>query len=179
MKVILVSIMILIATTIVSANDISLNVERITLLTPPVNDLSTESSRIALFFEIPDSLDSRHIVYAEIVTELDLSYLDIEGISTIELEAFNIISDWNEGDSWNSLADNIDTLSFYSYTFETGDDSQVFMDITPFIKGITAGDNANFGLMLIPNKLDQIAFQINEGTLVQLRNNAKIKIVFQ
>jgi hypothetical protein len=179
MKAIFISLAIVLLSLSAIADEITIDINRIALLTPPQRDSETESNRIALHFSVPDSLSGKHIVYAEIIADLDFSNVDNDKNTSIELQAYTIGSSWTaEEADWNSLADNIDTLNYYTYTFNISNESKVFMDVTGFIKGISHEDRDNFGLMLIPHKLDQWAYQIDRSIVSQIEANAQLRIVY-
>ena len=179
MKAIFISLAIILLSLSAIADEITVDINRIALLTPPQRDGESESNRIALHFDIPDSLSGKHIVYAEIIADLDFSNVDNNENTSIELQAYNIGSNWDtDGADWNNLADDIDTLNYYTYTFDISNESKVFMDVTGFIKDIIQGKRDNFGLMLIPHKFDQWAYQIDSSIVSQIGANARLRIVY-
>ncbi len=175
----IITILILALSSFALSGEIIVDLDRVQLLTPDENDMETRSSQIAVYFDIPDSLDERRIVYAGLAINLDLSNLYDDGSRKIELQAYGITSDWTEADTWNSLADDVDSLSFYTYTFEISDSSRIFMDITNYIKEVAEAGNTNFGLMLIPHKFDQWAFHVNQAVVNRIESNARVRIVFR
>lgn len=178
MRAIIIAMMLLMASYMANADEISADLERITMLVPDQADMETHSSQIAIYFDIPDSLSDKHIAYAELSIGLDFSSFNIVGNRTLEIEARNITDDWTTEDDWNSLADDYDTLSYYTFIFEASGNSKIYLDITKFVKGVTKNSNDNYGLMLIPHKFDQWAFHVNQNIANQIANNANVKIVF-
>jgi hypothetical protein len=180
MRKILAILIIFVLIAPVVAEEVTVDVSRIALLNPPQNETDTESDRIAVYFNLPEEVEGNRILYAEIVANLDFSNVDIAGETKLELQAYNITEDWSsDNPAWNALADDIDTLSFYTYTFDMSAESAVHMDVTPFVEDITGGRVDNFGLMLIPHKLDQWAFQINQRIVSQIQEHAQLRIVYQ
>jgi hypothetical protein len=179
MKAIFISLTIILLSLPAIAEEITVDINRIALLTPPQRDGETESNKIALHFDVPDSLSGKHIVYAEIITDLDFSNVDSDENTSIELQAYTIGSSWTaEEADWNNLADDIDTLNYYTYTFDISSDSKVFMDVTGFIKDIVHRNRDNLGLMLIPHKFDQWAYQIDPSIVSQIGANARLRIIY-
>jgi len=171
--------MILIASSIVIADEMVIGIDQAALLTPNQDDLETVNSRIAVQFTIPDSLADKHIVYGELVLNLDFSGITYNAGTAMELQAQNITSGWTEGDAdWDNLAEDIDSLSFYTYTFTMSSDANVFMDITTFIQSLVNTDGSNYGLMLVPLLSDQQVFHPDEDLIAQIKGNGSIKITY-
>ena len=180
MRTIIPILIILVFAASVIAEEAIVDISRLTLLNPPQNENDIESSRIAVYFNLPEILDGKDIIFAEITASLDFGNIDIAGETKFELQAYNITEDWSaDNPTWNTMADDIDTLSFYTYTFDMSAESAVHMDVTEFVKGIIEGDADNFGLMLIPHKLDQWAFQINRRIVSQIQEHARLRLVYQ
>ena len=176
----IIAIMIILAFAMpVIAEEISVDIDRIALLTPSSIDRASESSQIAVFFEMPVEVEGANVFYSEIIINLDFSSIDIVGDDKIELQARNITESWSAEDAnWNSLADDIDTLSFYTYTFDMDDDTEIHLDVTMFVMDVVQGNTSNFGLMLIPHKFDQWAYQIDPSIVSQIGANARLRIVY-
>jgi hypothetical protein len=178
MKTLLISLLIAFMISPVIADEITVNIDRIALLTPPQQDRESQSDRIALRFDIPDSLSGKHIVYAEIVSDLNFGNIEYDGDMNIELQAYNIGSNWDsETASWYGLADDIDSLNFYSYTFKIDGDSKIFLDVTRYVKGVAIGNHNNFGLMLIPRKLDRMVYQFDQDVFSQIEANTRLRVI--
>jgi len=131
---------------VLAGNVVTVDLDRLALLVPSQEDANTHSSRIAVHFTLPEEVEDSKIIYAEILIPLDFSNVEIDGNRTLELQAYNITSNWTEQDTWNSLAEDIDTLSFYTYTITMSGESHVFMDVTKFVKPIIESNATNFGL---------------------------------
>jgi hypothetical protein len=163
----------------VIAEEVTVNIDRVALLTPPPEEMDTESNRIAVFFEMPVEIESANVFYSEVIINLDFSGISIVGDDKVELQARNITDSWSAEDAdWNGLADDIDTLSFYTYTFDMDDDTEIHLDVTMFVMDVAQGSINNYGLMLIPHKFDQWAYQIDPSIVSQIGANARLRIVY-
>jgi len=180
MRVLSIILTILISLPIALAgNEAIVELDRIALLVPGQEDIDTHSSRIAVHFTLPEEIENNQIIYAEIVIPLDFSNVEIESNSTLELQAYNITSNWSEEDTWNSLAEDIDTLSFYTYTITMSRVAHIFMDVTKFVRPIVENNASNFGLMLVPLKHDTPVFHVNQAIVNQISQSALLRIVYK
>jgi hypothetical protein len=165
------------------AGEVTVDVDRLALLEPAQDDYDSLSSRIAIHFNIPDSLEGKKVIYAELLIPLNFSNIDIVGERILELQAHNITSEWDGNAGWNAPWENaggdIDTLSFYTYTLKMEGETSVYMDVTHFVKPIIESNTDNFGLMLIPIKHDQNVFHIYRGVYNQIANSARLKIKYR
>lgn len=178
MKTFILSIIILILCSLATGGEITIEIDQIVSLTPPEQDRDSVSSRIALHFALPDSIENKTITYGELIADLDFSSLEPAGDATMDIQARNITTTWEaETANWDNLASRIDTLSFYSYTFNMAENSELHMDVTEYIRAIGSG-RSDFGLMLMPYKFFERSFHMSQSILAQLGNTGRLRIVY-
>jgi hypothetical protein len=179
MRTILAILMILVLASPILAQEVAVDIDRVVLLTPPQGVSDTAGSRIAVYFNLPDSIQERGVLYAEIDIDLDFSGVTISGDHTMELRGYNITEDWAaETADWNSLANDIDPDYFYTHTFEMSDTSRVFMDVTMGLMAYSQGETTYYGFMLFPRKFDEWVYQIDPSIVAQIVANARLRVVF-
>ena len=61
------------------AGEVTVDLNRIALLTPGQNEQDDYSSRIAIHFTMPDDVEDSDIIYAELLIPLDFSNVEVEG----------------------------------------------------------------------------------------------------
>jgi hypothetical protein len=177
--------MVLVISIICSAAQISINVDRMAMVEPSRDSLSTQNTLAAIHFTLPRMLDSVKISYAEIVIPFDFSGIRISGESMLELQAYPIAHEWTPESAWNNpwsaRGNDLDTLSSFSYTITMGDRnrSRVYMDVTPFIKEIAGKSRQNYGLMISPRTFETSAFQMPQSIIQQIGNSAILRITYR
>ena len=167
------------------AEEIAASIDRIAVLDPGQEDANNFNRRVAFHFSLPaqfDSVDAK-IVYAELHIPFDFSGLDIEGNSTLELQAYPITTSWIDGDAnwqspWSNRGGDLDTLSFYTYTVNIAGGTDVFLDLTEYVKAVVENHADNSGLMFIPNMHEQRNFDIPQNLVQQITDSARLKIVY-
>jgi len=163
------------------ADEATVNLDRLAFLVPPHNQQDEFSSRVAIHFSLPEEVVGKNIIYAELHVALDFSDFQIVGDSILELEGRNITSDWSDQANWNNPwtepGGDLDTLSFYSYSLKISPESEMFMDVSQFVKSVAEDGQTNYGLMLMPYKHDLPAFHMRQNLVARIRELAQVKIV--
>ena len=129
-----------------------------------------------------DSVDAQ-IVYAELHIPFDFTGMIIDRNATLELQAYPITTSWIDGDAnwqspWSTCGGDLDTLSFYTYTLNYAGDTDVFLDLTEYVKSVIEGGAENLGLMFIPNMHEQRDYDIPQNLVQQIVDSARLKIVY-
>ena len=168
---------------VATAGEVIVGLDRLAFITPPPQDADEYSSRIALHFSLPDEISGSDVIYAELQIPLDFSNIQIEGALILEFQAHNITSDWTEQNAdwdspWTEPGGDIDTLTFYTYTITMDGETDVFMDVTKFVRPVVENNTDNFGLMFIPVKHDLPVYHIPQGLISYFQNSAQVKIIY-
>ena len=184
MRLINIILVLAVSFSLASAGEATLDFDQVAYLAPTLEESNTVSSRIAIHFALPEALDGAEILYAEIFMPIDLSNIHAAGDLTLEIMARDITTEWTEEDAdwsspWDETGGDLDSLSFYSYTFTLADADEIHMDITEYVKSIAAPDAYNFGLMLMPVKHDQNVFHLPRYIVSLIKNSAQIKIIYE
>ena len=184
MRVLNILLILALGVTSVFAEEITVNLDRVALILPDQEDYLEYSSRIAIHFTLPDEINSKEIIYAELYIPLNFGEFETVGDSILEIEAFDITTDWAEENTdwdspWSDPGGDIDTLFSYTYSIMIGQSEDVYMDITRFVRNVVEEDQDNYGLMLIPFKYDQSVFHIYEGVDTQIRNSAEVRLTYK
>lgn len=184
MRVLNILLILALGVTSVFAEEITVNLDQVALILPDQEDYLEYSSRIAIHFTLPDEINSKEIIYAELYIPLNFGEFETVGDSLLEIEAFDITTDWNEKNTdwdspWSDPGGDIDTLSSYTYSIMIGQSEDVYMDITRFVRSLVEDEQENFGLMLIPYKYDQPIFHIYGDIDTQIRGSAEMRLTFK
>lgn len=166
------------------ADEATVGLDRVALIVPPYEDMPHYSSRIAIYFTLPEQVSDREIIYAELFIPLDLGGVEILGDSLLDMEAYDITSEWSEDNvswdsPWSEPGGDIDSLSSYAYTITLQQSEDIHMDIRRFVRSIVDGDVVNHGLMLIPLKYDQPAFHFHRNIDSYIRNSTQVRITYK
>ncbi len=166
------------------ADEAIVGLDRVALIVPPYEDMPGYSSRIAIHFTLPEQVSDQEIIYAELFIPLDLRGVEILGDSLLDMEAYDITSDWSEENvswdsPWSEPGGDIDSLSSYAYTITLQQSEDVHMDIRSFVRSVVKGDIVNHGLMLIPLKYDQPAFHFHQNIDSYIRNSTQVRLTFK
>jgi len=179
MRTIIISILMLAMCSLAIAQDsVTVNVSQIAFLTPPAGTTDTLSGRIAIQFAIPEAIEGKMIIYAEMLGSLDFSSMSLDDEAMMDLQARGIAVAWDAEDAtWSNLANQMDTLNFSSDTFYMTDSTELHMDVTPFIQTIADGGQ-NYGMMLIPYQFYELSVQFPQAIVNQFASNARIHIEY-
>jgi hypothetical protein len=185
MNKILVATLVIALPLICAGEQVSVNLDRIAVITPNSNNASTQNTLAAIHFSMPRIPDSSRIIYAEIIIPLDFSGMRINGDSILEFLAYPIAHEWtpesNWNDPWTTRGNDLDTLSSYSFSITMGnrDRSKVYLDVTPFVQETKANVRQNFGLMLFPQQTSEMAFHLPQSIIQQIANSAVLRITYK
>jgi len=177
MRLISILILVVVCFSWAVSGEVDVNLDRAVLLMPDNEDPDIYSPRIAVHFSLPEVIDGADITFAELYVPLANIEFQYNGNGVLEIQAQNISSSWSEenGADFND----IDNSTFYTYTIDLSDGEDIHMDVTEFLKSITSEEADNFGLMLMPIKLDQHEFHLPRNIASRIRNSAQIKIVYE
>jgi hypothetical protein len=182
---IFVAILILAIPLVCMAEQVSVSLDRIAVVAPNPNNVSTENTLAAVHFSLPRIPDSSRIIYAEIVIPLDFSTTRITEDSILEFLAYPINHNWtpesNWNDPWIARGNDLDTLTSYSFSITMGnrDRSKVYLDVTPFVQEIKTNVRQNFGLMIFPQQTGETAFHLPQSIIQQITDSAILRITYR
>ncbi len=184
MRVLNILLILALGIVLVNADEINVDLDRVALIIPDQEDWNEFSSRIAKHFSLPDEVNGKEIIFAELYISLDFGEYEAVGDSILEIEAFDITTDWAEENTdwdtpWSDPGGDIDTLSSYTYSIMIGQSESVYMDVTRFVRSLVEDEQENFGLMLIPYKYDQPIFHIYGDIDTQIRGSAEVRLTFK
>jgi len=159
------------------SGEVAVDLDRAAMIMPDNEDPDIYGPRIAVHFSLPEVVDGADITFAELYVPLANIDFQYDGDGILEIQAQNISSDWSE----ENAADfnDVDSSTFYTYTIDLSAGEAIHMDITEFIKSLASEEADNFGLMLMPIKLDQNVFQFPRNIISLFSNSARVKIVYE
>jgi hypothetical protein len=158
------------------AAEISLNLDRCTVL----NDATDQAaeSKIALHFPIPDSLSGRRIYYVEMIIDVPIEYDGTD--SLFELLLFPLMASWQEGNiDYNGSAAITDSALIGTAMVTLGNSNELHVDITSYVNEVLAGGRSNHGLIAQADLLGEGNLQISDNLGGQMRNAARVRIVYK
>ena len=164
------------------ADEAVVDLGRVAMITSNLNTTVKDNDRVAVYFDIPKEVMGKEIVFAELKCLLDFKGFKVEGDPNLDFMAFNITRQWTQGTDWKSLSktgsSDIDTTTFYNYTLTISDTAAISMDITEFVVDVVEGKVSNCGIMLVPMKFDDKAFNFPRDFENVIKKNAKVKITY-
>lgn len=184
MRVLNILLILALVITSVMAEEAIIELDRVALIVPEQEDWNEYSSRIAIHFTMPEEINGKDIIFVELYIPLNFGEFDVVGDSLLEIEAFDITTDWAEENTdwdtpWSEPGGDIDTLSSYTYSTMIGQSENVYMDVTRFVRSVLEDGHSNYGLMLIPFKYDQPVFHIYQNVDAQIRGSAEVRLTYK
>ncbi|MCD6160789.1 MAG: DNRLRE domain-containing protein [candidate division Zixibacteria bacterium] len=182
MRIIFTILIIAISFAFVSADEVTVRLDRAVFIIPDQESNDEASSRIAVHFSLPEAVNNSDIIYAELHIPLDFTNADIDGDNILEIQARNITTNWTVENAdwdgpWTDEGGDLDTTTFYTYTITMDGETDIFMDVTKFVRAVVEDGSDNFGLMLMPYKYDQEVFHIYQNALSEIRTSAQLRVV--
>ena len=173
MRTILTILWILSHSSVAIADETSTTFDRCVVLNDSENQ--TAESKLAIYFDLPESVDETEVIYVEI--EFDLTLQAPQGSSIFELRAYPLLSNWTEQSiEYDALTD---SLSYGSYTISIGDQDDFHIDITEFVREIVEEERTNYGLMFDADLLGDSYIRVPANTGNAIKTNAVVNIIYK
>jgi len=173
MRTILAILWILSLSVVAIADETSTTFDRCVVLNDSQNQ--TAESKLAVYFDIPQAISGKEVMYVEIGFELSLQAP--QGASMFELRAYPILSDWSEQNIEYDAE--TDSLSYGAYTVSIGDQDDFHIDITEFVKEIIGGNRTNYGLLFDADLLGDSYIRVPANAGNAIKTNAVINIIYK
>ena len=136
--------------------------------------------RLLVKFNLPDSLSTKRILFAEVCSPLPLfQFRD----TTFSFEFFAITRSWDENNvEWNSpwvnLGGDVDSMQSFTRFFAVGDDS-LHLDLTSLTKDWLQQGRSNYGFLITTNFLNRRGLRFNFNSILpQIRSALFLQIRF-
>lgn len=184
MRVLNILLILVLGVASANAEEITVNLDQVALLIPDQEDWNEYSSRIAIHFTLPEEVAGKEIIYTELFIPLSFADAVIVGDSVLEIQAFNIATDWTEENAswdypWTEPGGDIDSLSSYSFAIKMKVSEDVHLDVSRFVRSVVEDGQFNYGLMLIPLKYDQPVFHFYSNIDSWIRNVAEVRLTYK
>jgi|GEM_PF-4486055 len=176
MRYLAVILILLAISPILYAAETSVVLDCCVILNHPTNQ-SAESMG-AIFFDIPDSLLGKEILYAELAFPLSLQALNDS--SLYEFMVFPAIDEWSgETIDFEEAEELLDSLMAGSYAIRLTNQSEFHIDITNFVSEIAGELRSNYGLIAVTDLLGDNNIRLPSNTGNAIKNNASVRIVYK
>lgn len=146
------------------------------ILNHPTNQ--SAESMVAIYFDIPDSLLGKKIIYSEL--NFPFSLQGLNDSSLYEFTVFPAISEWTEQTiDYEGAVELADSLIAGAYTIKLTDMSQFHIAITSFVSEVANSERDNFGLIVLADLLGNNYLRLPSNMGTAIRNAATVRIVFK
>jgi hypothetical protein len=176
MRYIIVITILLAISPVLYGAEISVGLERCVVLNHPTNQ--SAESMAAVYFDVPDTVLNKEIIYAELNFPFSLQALNDS--SLYEFLMYPALNEWSEGTIDYEEAESLaDSLMAGSYTIRLTNQSAFHIDLTNFIYEVAKGERTNYGLITVADLLgyDNLRLPTNAGNVI--RNSATVRIVYK
>ncbi len=162
--------------TMVYAAEISVGLDRCVILNDPTNQ--SAESMAAIYFDIPNSLVEKEILYVEMGFSFSLQG---QNDSTLyEFMLYPAIDEWSEEIIDYEEAVNLsDSMMAGSYTVWLTSQNEFHVDITNFVFEITKEERTNYGLIAVTDLLGDENLQLPTNIGSAILNSASVRIVYK
>ncbi len=162
--------------TMAYAAETSVGLDRCVILNHPTNQ--SAESMAAIYFDIPDSLLEKEILYVELGFSFSLQALNDS--SLYEFMMYPAIDEWSEETiDYEEAIDLADSLMTGSYTVRLANPNEFHIDITNFVYGVVEEERTNYGLIVITDLLGDDNLRLPTNTGNAIKNSASVRIVFK
>ncbi len=135
-------------------------------------------SKIAIHFALPEELNDKEIMYAELY--FDLPPFRLQSDSLFEIRVYPILAEWSEGNIGYSTSESItDSISVGANYLQLRDSTHFQIDLTSYVRGVIEGERQNFGLIGLTDLFGNANLRLPDGLSGQLRQLARIRVVYQ
>jgi len=166
----------LVISPVLYAAETSVGLDRCVVL----NDATNQSaeSMAAIYFDVPDSLLGKEILYAELAFPLSIQALNDS--SLYEFMVFPATSQWSEQTiNYEEAIELADSLMTGAYTIKLTDQAEFHIDITNFVSEIAREVRSNYGLIVVADLLGDNNIRLPSNTGNAIKNNASVRIVYK
>jgi hypothetical protein len=164
------------ASTTAYAADTSIGLDRCVVLNHPTNQ--SAESMAAMYFDIPDSLLGKEILYVEL--SFSFSLQSQNDSSLYEFMIYPAIDEWSEETiDYEEAIDLTDSLMAGSYTIRLTNQNEFHVDITNFVFEVAEEERTNYGLIVFADLLGDDNLQLPENTGNSIKNSGSVRIVYK
>jgi len=154
----------------------SVGLDRCVVLNHPTNQ--SAESMAAIYFDIPDSLLGKEVLYVELYFSFSLQGQNDS--SLYEFMMFPATDEWSEETiDYEEAVDSADSLMAGSYTVRLTDQNEFHIDITNFVFEVVEEERTNYGLIAFTDLLGDDNLQLSGSIGSTIENNATIKIIYK
>lgn len=176
MRYLLIAIVVLALSAGVMAEQITLSLDRCVVLNN--SNRQDADSKVAIHFVLPQELQGRDIVYAELLFSLPSMRLRADSLLLIRF--YPLLTEWSESDiNYDGSEAFTDSMTAAVNTVQLADSSSLNFDLTFYIKDIVDGQRSNLGLIAKANLLGSENIRLPDGLNNRIRNQARLKIVYR
>lgn len=162
--------------TMAYAEETSVGLDRCVVLNHPTNQ--SAESMAAMYFDIPDSLLGKEILYVEL--SFSFSLQGQNDSSLYEFMMYPAIDEWSEETiDYEEATDLADSLMTGSYTIRLTNQNEFHIDITNFVYEIVEEERTNYGLIVFADLLGDDNLRLPTNTGNAIKNSASVRIVFK
>lgn len=156
--------------------EVNLNLDRCIILND--NTDNSAPSKIAIHFNLPDSLIGKEMIYAELSGWLALHSDGTD--SLFELRFYPFLSEMpQEEPDYQDLEAITDSMSCGVYTIRLGDSSAFHVDITSFLMKLSNRENTNYGLVGTADLLGDNNIKLPEALGDSLRERLTVRLIYK
>jgi hypothetical protein len=162
--------------TMAYAAETSVSLDRCVILNHPTNQAA--ESMAAVYFDIPDSLLEKEILYVELGFSFTLQ--SPNDSSLYEFMMYPAIDEWSEETiDYEEAIDLADSLMTGSYTVRLSNQNEFHVDITKFVFEIAEEERTNYGLIVVTDLLgdDNLRLPTNIGSAII--NSASVRVIYK
>ncbi len=176
MRYLIVITILLVTSPILYGAEISVGLDRCVVLNHPTNQ--SAESMAAIYFDIPDSLQGREILYVELSFPFSLQALNDS--SLYEFMLFPAIDEWSEQTiDFEEAEELADSLMTGCYTIRLTGQNEFHIDITNFVFEVVEEERTNYGLIVFTDLLGDDSLQLSTNLGNTIKNNASVRIVYK
>ena len=165
-----------------TAGTIDLPPSQLAVIYPAPNDPVIEhGARLLMEFDLPDSLNSKRIIYAEVWAPFPLENLRD---TTLSFDLFSLTASWDENEvnwifPWQNPGGDIDSLSTFRRYFAVASADSLNLDLTELTREWVGGGRPNNGFLVATNFLNRRGLRFNLNPILpQIRSRLSLRIIF-
>ena len=134
-------------------------------------------SKVAIHFAIPEELNGKEIIYAEMF--FDLPAFRLHEDSLFEIRFYPLLAEWSENDlTFDNCEAITDSMSAGLFTVKLADTNSFHFDLTSYIREAVEGDRENFGLIGQADLLGDANLRLPGNLNDRIRNVARIRVIY-
>jgi hypothetical protein len=161
---------------LVGAEEITISLDRCLILNSSHD--RTADSKIALQFALPETLNGREIVFAEL--SFTLPAMRLQADSMFEIRFMPLLTEWSENDLTYDNSEAItDSMSAGISTLKLANLNQFHFDLTPYVREAVEETRSNFGLIGRADLLGDAYIRLPGNLNVPIWDQARIRVVYK